>query len=51
MGGGDDGVVETGSPTAVVGVDAGGASDVELGGGGLDLLDCGDGINTLTWDC
>jgi hypothetical protein len=49
--GGDDGVVETRAPAALGGVDAGGAADAELGGGGIDLFDCRNGINTLAWDC
>jgi hypothetical protein len=44
---GDDGVVETSAPSAVVGVDVGRAGDAELGGGGLDFLDGCDGVNTL----
>lgn len=44
---GDDGVVKTGAPAAVVGVDVGRACDVELGGGGLDFLDGCDGVDAL----
>jgi hypothetical protein len=43
--------VETGAPPAVAGVDIGGTGDLELGGGGCDFVDGGDGVNAFgTWE-
>jgi hypothetical protein len=47
LGVGEDGVVESGAPAAVVRVDTRGASDVELCGGGLDFFDGGYWVDAL----
>jgi hypothetical protein len=49
---GDDGVIESGAPSTISGVNVGGACDPEFGGGRLDVLDGCYRIDALgSWVC